>query len=189
MAARLIVLNHRRTREQNRAFVTECPLSEYDALTRSAELQQLVQRISMTTDGEQQRQLKSALPFRCPHYTRFRDNHRDREHIDPESFTWQTCVDIDDPELVEKANMMSEKLDIQAGGEWQCMMLHKDYSARRKLHIDIRLPIGMTVPRHSEHTAVRLVLRQIQAVLHPSDLFTSRLPITRFIVPMAGMSS
>ena len=146
MAARLIALNHRRTREQNRAFVTECPLTEYDALTRSAELQQLVQRISKTTDGEQQRQLKSALPFRCPHYTRFRDNHRDREHIDPESFTWQTCVDIDDPELVEKANMMSEKLDIQAGGEWQCMMLHKDYSARRKLHIDIRLPIGMTVP-------------------------------------------
>ena len=146
MAARLIALNHRRTREQNRAFVTECPLTEYDALTRSAELQQLVQRISKTTDGEQQRQLKSALPFRCPHYTRFRDNHRDREHIDPESFTWQTCVDIDDPELVEKANMMSEKLDIQPDGEWQCMMLHKDYSARRKLHIDIRLPIGMTVP-------------------------------------------
>ena len=146
MAARLIALNHRRTREQNRAFVTECPLSEYDALTRSTELQQLVQRISKTTDGEQQRQLKSALPFRCPHYTRFRDNHRDREHIDPESFTWQTCVDIDDPELVEKANMMSSVLDTTPGGEWQGMMLHKDFSARRKLHIDIRLPIGMTVP-------------------------------------------
>ena len=146
MAARLIALNHRRTREQNRAFVAECPLTEYDALTRSAELQQLVQRISKTTDGEQQRQLKSALPFRCPHYTRFRDNHRDREHIDPESFTWQTCVDIDDPELVEKANMMSSVLDTTPGGEWQGMMLHKDYSARRKLHIDIRLPIGMTVP-------------------------------------------
>ena len=146
MAARLISLNHRRTREQNRAFVTECPLTEYDALTRSAELQQLVQRISKTTDGEQQRQLKSALPFRCAHYTRFRDNHRDREHIYPESFTWQTCVDIDDPELVEKANMMSSVLDTTPGGEWQGMMLHKDYSARRKLHIDIRLPIGMTVP-------------------------------------------
>ena len=146
MAARLIALNHRRTREQNRAFVTECPLTEYDTLTRSTELQQLVNRINNTTDDEQQRQLKSALPFRCAHYTRFRDNHRDREHICPESFTWQTCVDIDDPELVERANTMSEKLDIQAGGEWQCMMLHKDYSARRKLHIDIRLPIGMTVP-------------------------------------------
>ena len=87
MAARLIALNHRRTREQNRAFVTECPLTEYDALTRSTELQQLVNRISYSTDQEQQRQLKSALPFRCPHYTRYRDHHRDREHIDPESFT------------------------------------------------------------------------------------------------------
>ena len=121
MAARLIALNHRRTREQNRAFVTECPLTEYDTLTRSTELQQLVNRINNTTDDEQQRQLKSALPFRCAHYTRFRDNHRDREHICPESFTWQTCVDIDDPELVERANTMSEKLDIQAGGEWQCV--------------------------------------------------------------------
>ena len=64
----------------------------------------------------------------------------------PESFTWQTCIDIDDPELVEKANEMSERLDIEAGGQWQGLMLHKDYSIRRKLHIDIRLPIGMTVP-------------------------------------------
>lgn len=146
MAARLIALNHRRTREQNRAFVTECPLTEYDALTRSTELQQLVNRISYSTDQEQQRQLKSALPFRCPHYTRYRDHHRDRDHIDPESFTWMTCVDIDDAELVERANMMSSALDTAPDSQWHGMMLHKDYSARHKLHIDIRLPIGMTVP-------------------------------------------
>ena len=99
-----------------------------------------------TTDDEQQRKLKSWLPFRCPHYTQFRDDYRDREHIVAESFTWQTCIDIDDPELVEKANEMSERLDIEAGGQWQGLMLHKDYSIRRKLHIDIRLPLGMTVP-------------------------------------------
>ena len=111
-----------------------------------AEVEAMAERINATTDEEEQRKLKAWLPFRCPHYTRFRDNHRDREHIDPESFTWQTCVDIDDASLVEEANKRSEQLDIEIGGEWQGMMLHKDYSARRKLHIDIRLPLGMTVP-------------------------------------------
>ena len=143
---RLIALNTRLTKEQTRAFIKECPLQDYDALTRKPRLQQQAERINQTQDEEEQRKLKSWLPFRCPHYTRFRDDYRDREHIVPESFTWQTCIDIDDPELVEKANEMSERLDIEAGGQWQGLMLHKDYSIRRKLHIDIRLPIGMTVP-------------------------------------------
>ena len=143
---RLIALNTRQTKEQTRAFVKECPLQDYDALTQSPRLKQMAERINSTDDDEQQRKLKSWLPFRCPHYTQFRDDYRDREHIVAESFTWQTCIDIDDPELVEKANEMSERLDIEAGGQWQGLMLHKDYSIRRKLHIDIRLPLGMTVP-------------------------------------------
>ena len=143
---RMIALNPRQTKEQSRAFVTECPLPDYDALTQSPRSKQLAERINATQDDEEQRKLKGYLPFRCPHYSRFRDNYRDREHIDPESFTWQTCVDIDDASLVEEANKRSEQLDIEIGGEWQGMMLHKDYSARRKLHIDIRLPLGMTVP-------------------------------------------
>ena len=143
---RMIALNPRQIKEQSRAFVTECPLSDYDALTQSPRLKQLAERINAATDEEEQRKLKGYLPFRCPHYSRFRDNYRDREHIDPESFTWQTCVDIDDASLVEEANKRSEQLDIEICGEWQGMMLHKDYSARRKLHIDIRLPLGMTVP-------------------------------------------
>ena len=143
---RVIALNTRLTKEQTRAFIQECPLHDYDELTRKPRLQQQAERINATEDEEQQRRMKSWLPFRCPHYTQFRDNHRDREHIVAESFTWQTCVDIDDPELVEKANEMSEKLDVEIGGKWQGLMLHKDYSIRRKLHIDIRLPMGMTVP-------------------------------------------
>ena len=143
---RLIALNPRQNKEQTRAFIKECPLQDYDTLTQSPRLKQLEQRINGTQDEEEQRKLKGWLPFRCPHYTKFRDDYRDREHIDPESFTWQTCVDIDDPELVEKANEMSEKLDMEAGGKWQGLMLHKDHSIRKKLHIDIRLPLGMTVP-------------------------------------------
>ena len=143
---RLIALNTRQTKEQTRAFIKECPLRDYDELTQSPRLKQMAERINSTDDDERQRKLKSWLPFRCPHYTKFRDDYRDREHIVAESFTWQTCIDIDDPELVEKANEMSERLDIEIGGRWQGLMLHKDYSIRRKLHIDIRLPIGMTVP-------------------------------------------
>lgn len=146
MIRRMIALNPRQTKEQTRAFITECPLPDYDALTQMPRLKQLAERINAATDDEEQRRLKGYLPFRCPHYTRFRDNYRDREHIDPESFTWQTCVDIDDAELVEAANQRSEQLDIERGGAWQGLLLHKDYSARKKLHIDIRLPLGMTVP-------------------------------------------
>ena len=146
MIRRMIALNPRQNKEQTRAFITECPLPDYDSLTQSPRLKQLAERINASTDDEEQRRLKGYLPFRCPHYTRFRENYRDREHIDPESFTWQTCVDIDDAELVEAANQRSEQLDIEIGGAWQGLLLHKDYSARKKLHIDIRLPIGMTVP-------------------------------------------
>ena len=115
---RMIALNKRQTKEQNRAFVMECPLPEYDELTHDGRLGDLARRIDKSTDDEEQRRLKGYLPFRCPHYSRFRDNYRDREHIDPESFTWQTCVDIDDAELVEKANIMSSALDSEPGGKW-----------------------------------------------------------------------
>ena len=141
-----IAVNPRQQKEQTRAFVKECPLHDYDELTRSEKVIQLERRINASNDEDEQRKLKGYLPFRCPHYTQFRDDYRDREHIVAESFTWQTCVDIDDPELVERANTESERLNVEVGGQWQGMMLHKDYSIRRKLHIDLRLPVGMTVP-------------------------------------------
>ena len=141
----MIALNPRQNKGQTRAFVKECPLLEYDSLTQEPRLADLVRRIGATDDDLQQRKLKGYLPFRCPHYTRFNDNHRDREHIDPESFTWLTCIDIDEKELVEDAKKRAFELNNEEGGEWQGMLLHMDYSARKKLHIDIRLPFGMTV--------------------------------------------
>ena len=146
MNKHIIALNPRLNKQQTRAFVQTSLLQDFDDLTRTARVSDLAGRIKRSLDEEEQRKLKSYLPFRCAHYSRFRDDYRDREHIDPESFTWQTCIDIDDPELVEKANEMSDRLDIEVGGQWQGMMLHKEYSIRRKLHIDIRLPMGMTVP-------------------------------------------
>lgn len=113
-----IALNPRQKKEHTRAFVTECSLQVYDALTGGKRIKELVEKINATTDKEEQKKLKERLPFRCPHYTRFRDDYRDREHIDPESFTWQTCVDIDDEEMVETANRRSDELDKEPG-MWQ----------------------------------------------------------------------
>ena len=141
-----IAINPRQNKEQTRAFVTECPLHEYDALIHSGQLTQLAWRITNTNDDEQQKRLKGYLPFRCPHYSRFRDNYRDRSHIVAEAFTWQTCIDIDDMTKVEGARMRALELNEEPCGMWQGMLLHMDYSARKKLHIDIRLPLGMTVP-------------------------------------------
>ena len=171
MGVRLIALNPRQNKEQTRAFVQECPLHDYNSLTREPRLSHLAKRIADATDEEEQRRLKGYLPFRCPHYSRFRDNYRDREHIDAEAFTWQTCVDIDDPELVEHANRMSEKLDVQIGGEWQGMMLHKDYSARKKLHIDIRLPLGMTVPE-AQHAYCKALSTDGVTIVADTSCFT-----------------
>lgn len=145
MGVKTIALNTRRRKEQTRAFIEQCPLSGYDTLTQEPWLQQLVERINNTTDDEEQRQLKGTLPFRSPYYTRFDDNHRDREHIDAEAFTWQACIDIDDKEMVQRAIRRARELNEEEGGLWHDMLLHMDYSARHKVHIDIRLPLGMTV--------------------------------------------
>jgi hypothetical protein len=85
------------------------------------------------------------LPFRCPHYFRFRDNHRAQDSILPEEFTFQTCVDIDDEEQVEPALSRAYLLNSTEGGQWQGMLLHAEYSASKKLHLDIRIPVGMTI--------------------------------------------
>ena len=106
--------------------------------------------------------LKKQLPFRSPHYFHFLDDHRAQKTIDPETFTFQTTVDIDNPEEVEAAvknalllngmfddpqeKLFREKIfsadDIEL---WKGKVLHVERSARNKAHIDIRIPIGMTI--------------------------------------------
>ena len=106
--------------------------------------------------------LKKQLPFRSPHYFHFLDDHRAQKTIDPEAFTFQTTVDIDNPEEVETAvknalllngmfddpaeKLFREKIfsadDIEL---WKGKVLHVERSARNKAHIDIRIPVGMTI--------------------------------------------
>ena len=91
-----------------------------------------------------QERLKSELPFFCPHYGMFRNNVRRQENALPESFLFQTIIDVDDKEYVERAIEKARELNCSSG-IWNGSLLHLCYSARKKLHIGIRMPIGMTI--------------------------------------------
>jgi hypothetical protein len=123
----------------NRGQAYESDLAKYNDLIRKPWLADMVSRIQ---HGEES--LKDSLPIRCSHYYRFKNNHRAQADIDPESFLFQTCVDIDDPSIVEQAIARARELNEQEG-PWKGMLLHMEYSARKKLHIDIRIPIGQTI--------------------------------------------
>ena len=89
-------------------------------------------------------ELKKQLPFRCAHYYQFRDNRRSQKNAVPESFLFQTTIDVDDKEYVDKAIEKARELNC-SDTIWNGALLHLEYSARKKLHIDIRMPIGMTI--------------------------------------------
>ena len=89
-------------------------------------------------------ELKRQLPFRAIHYARFRNNHRSQGDADPENFLFQTTVDVDDKEYVEQALEKARELNC-SDTIWKGKLLHLEYSARKKLHIDIRMPVGMTI--------------------------------------------
>ena len=88
--------------------------------------------------------LKRQLPIRAIHYYRFRNNHRSSEDADPESFLFQTTIDVDDVDYVDAALEKARELNC-SNTIWKGKLLHLEYSARKKLHIDIRMPIGMTI--------------------------------------------
>ena len=88
--------------------------------------------------------LKRQLPIRAIHYYRFRNNHRSGEDADPESFLFQTTIDVDDVEYVDAALEKARELNC-SNTIWKGKLLHLEYSARKKLHIDIRMPMGMTI--------------------------------------------
>lgn len=125
--------------------VFEFNLEVFFNATKSDEVASLITQIRQTEDKDERRRLKGQLPFRCPHYFRFKDNHRAQDSILPEEFTFQTCIDIDDAEQVEPALSRAYLLNNTEGGEWQGMLLHAEYSASKKLHLDIRIPVGMTI--------------------------------------------
>ena len=174
MSRRLIAMNP--NRNANMGKISTHLLDYYTELTKQPWLCTLVGQIRDLTakqqevkSGETFKQLdkqisalKKQLPFRSPHYFHFLYDHRAQKTIDPEAFTFQTTVDIDNPEEVETAvknalllngmfddpaeKLFREKIfsadDIEL---WKGKVLHVERSARNKAHIDIRIPVGMTI--------------------------------------------
>ena len=123
----------------NKGSVSSQPLSVYDKTIAYPWMADLVAAIRGGND-----ELKKQLPFRCAHYYQFRDNRRSQKNAAPESFLFQTTIDVDDKEYVDKAIEKARELNC-SGTIWNGALLHLEYSARKKLHIDIRMPIGMTI--------------------------------------------
>ena len=124
--------------------VFETPLEKYFELTQSEKLKNLVDIIRQTEDEAKRRELKTNLPIRCPHYFRFRNNHRAQDDLLSDEFTFQTCVDIDIKEQVEPALERAYLINSNEG-EWKGKLLHVEKSASGKAHLDIRIPVGMTI--------------------------------------------
>ena len=132
------------------------PLSEYDKTISLPWLHEMVLQIRGEksirsvdrTDeakiAKAQQRIKGQLPFRCAHYYRFLKNRRAQDNADPTAFLFQTTVDVDEKEYVEQAIERARELNC-SDTIWKGMLLHLEYSARKKLHIDIRMPVGMTI--------------------------------------------
>ena len=132
------------------------PLSEYDKTISLPWLHEMVlqirgeksirsvDRADEAKIAKAQQRIKGQLPFRCAHYYRFLKNRRAQDNADPTAFLFQTTVDVDDKEYVEQAIERARELNC-SDSIWKGMLLHLEYSARKKLHIDIRMPVGMTI--------------------------------------------
>ena len=123
----------------NKGSVNSQPLSVYDKTIAYPWMADLVAAIRGGND-----ELKKQLPFRCAHYYQFRDNRRSQKNAVPESFLFQTTIDVDDRKYVDKAIEKARELNC-SDTIWKGALLHLEYSARKKLHIDIRMPVGMTI--------------------------------------------
>ena len=124
----------------NRGYAESWTREQVDSLLSEAWLKQLVAAIRA---GDEKK--KDQLPYICPHYAAFKDNHRAQKDIIPEAFTFMTCVDVDDKSLVEQAIQRAQEVNEDEYSDWQDQVLRIEYSARRKVHIYIRIPKGMTI--------------------------------------------
>ena len=150
----VIALNPYRKGNKGKVFTNS--LAVYDKVIASPEIKKMIQQIrgelpipKVNANDEKavkkaHDRLKSELPFFCPHYGIFKNNVRRQENAQPESFMFQTIIDVDDREYVDKAIEKARELNC-SDSIWNGSLLHLCYSARKKLHIGIRLPVGMTI--------------------------------------------
>ena len=143
MTAGLIAANTQHTgdpKRDNRGYAEPYTSEQVDSLLSEDWLREMVAEIRAGKE-----ELKDKLPYICPHYSRFNNNHRAQSDIIPEAFTYMTCVDVDEKALVEKALEKALELNSEEGGDWEGMVLRIDYSARKKLHVWLRMPVGKTI--------------------------------------------
>ena len=143
MTAGLIAANTQHTgdpKRDNRGYAEPYTSEQVDSLLSEDWLREMVAEIRAGKE-----ELKDKLPYICPHYSRFNNNHRAQSDIIPEAFTYMTCVDVDEKALVEKALEKALELNSEEGGDWEGMVLRIDYSARKKLHVWLKMPVGKTI--------------------------------------------
>lgn len=135
-------------RLNNRGYVETVDADVYEQMLQSPVLKGLVGRIR---NGEEA--LKDRLPWMAVHYSVFFDNKRDQAHLNKYSFTHRSCLDDDEPATVEQAFAMARQLNDDADSIWYGLIERLSYSARKKGHIDFRLPVGMTIEEAHERLA------------------------------------
>ena len=136
----VIAVNTKHTGHNSRGYAETMTSEQLDGLLSEEWLKKMVSDIRGGNES-----LKDQLPYICPHYAAFRNNHRAQADIIPETFTFMTCVDVDDKELVEKAVKKAMELNGDEYSDWQDQVLRIEYSARKKVHIYIRIPKGKTI--------------------------------------------
>ena len=127
-------------RRDHRGYAESWTSEQVDSLLSEDWLRKMVADIRGGNEA-----LKDRLPYLCPHYSAFKDNHRAQKDIIPEAFTFMTCVDVDDKTLVAKAIQKAMEVNVDEYSDWQNQVLRIEYSARKKVHIYIRIPKGMTI--------------------------------------------
>ena len=127
-------------RRDHRGYAESWTREQVDSLLSEDWLRKMVADIRGGNEA-----LKDRLPYLCPHYSAFKDNHRAQKDIIPEAFTFMTCVDVDDKTLVAKAIQKAMEVNVDEYSDWQDQVLRIEYSARKKVHIYIRIPKGMTI--------------------------------------------
>ena len=127
-------------RRDHRGYAESWTSEQVDSLLSEDWLRKMVADIRGGNEA-----LKDRLPYLCPHYSAFKDNHRAQKDIFPEAFTFMTCVDVDDKTLVAKAIQKAMEVNVDEYSDWQDQVLRIEYSARKKVHIYIRIPKGMTI--------------------------------------------
>ena len=125
----------------HRGFAESGTAEDILNMLRREDLPEMLRQIR----DEGKEEVKDELPTICPHYSQFKNNHRAQADIIPEAFTYKTCNDIDEKELVEQAIKRALEVNEDEYSEFHGMVEYIDYSPRKKCHIWLRMPVGMTI--------------------------------------------